>query len=311
MIAICSENIDFTTFGRYSSVIAAKSAIGISLLKVKKAHNRAQSGFFMRNAQLHPDMVGWAGDSSESPGSFLTGKANPVQFTTSQISLCGGELFTIKIEAAIMATIPARITSALQISGVNVTTTSIDIATIFQKRHDDVLKRIRTLECSTEFNARNFAAVEYTDAKGESRTQYKITRDGFAYLAMGFTGKRSAQFKEWFITAFNQLEQALRERQSPNIKYIPASRAEIEALARQLLAAERAKEEADRANAEYERMVFQAANNAERSHVYEFIAPRYMWPNDKQAAIIRIPGRTKEDATRGWAEMIYIGERRV
>ncbi|MGL6295987.1 MAG: Rha family transcriptional regulator, partial [Plesiomonas sp.] len=227
MIAICSENIDFTTFGRYSSVIAAKSAIGISLLKVKTAHDRAYSGFFMRNAQLHPDMVGWAGDSSESLGSVLTSKANPVQFTTNQISLCGGELYKLKTEAAIMATIPARITSALQISGVNVTTTSFDIATIFQKRHDNVIQKIKTLECSSEFADLNFKASEYTDPTGRILPQYKITRDGFAYLAMGFTGKRSAQFKEWFITAFNQLEQALRERQTPNIKYIPASRTEI------------------------------------------------------------------------------------
>ena len=38
---------------------------------------------------------------------------------------------------------------------------------------------------------------------------YQITRDGFAFLAMGFTGKRAAQFKEAYINAFNQMEQAL------------------------------------------------------------------------------------------------------
>ncbi|MDJ5687390.1 MULTISPECIES: Rha family transcriptional regulator, partial [unclassified Salmonella] len=35
------------------------------------------------------------------------------------------------------------------------------------------------------------------------------TRDGFAFLAMGFTGKRAAQFKEAYINAFNQMEKQL------------------------------------------------------------------------------------------------------
>lgn len=38
---------------------------------------------------------------------------------------------------------------------------------------------------------------------------YQITRDGFAFLAMGFTGKRAAQFKEAYINAFNQMEKQL------------------------------------------------------------------------------------------------------
>ncbi|EOS1856350.1 Rha family transcriptional regulator, partial [Escherichia coli] len=36
-----------------------------------------------------------------------------------------------------------------------------------------------------------------------------ITRDGFAFLAMGFTGKRAARFKEAYINAFNQMERCL------------------------------------------------------------------------------------------------------
>ncbi|MDE7065143.1 MAG: Rha family transcriptional regulator, partial [Desulfovibrionaceae bacterium] len=55
------------------------------------------------------------------------------------------------------------------------------------------------LECSTEFNERNFAPVEYKDAKGEMRPAYRLTRDGFAFLAMGFTGKKAAAWKEKFL----------------------------------------------------------------------------------------------------------------
>lgn len=105
-----------------------------------------------------------------------------------------------------MVKTPARRT-APHIAVVNgqPTTTSRDIAETFGKRHDDVLKRIRALDCSPEFNARNFAAVEFTDAKGETRTEYRITRDGFAFLCMGFTGAKAAQWKERYINTFNKL----------------------------------------------------------------------------------------------------------
>ncbi|MCR2507039.1 Rha family transcriptional regulator, partial [Salmonella enterica] len=73
----------------------------------------------------------------------------------------------------------------------------------------DVLKMIRGLDCSPEFTARNFAVSDYTDASGRKLPCYQITRDGFAFLAMGFTGKRAAQFKEAYINAFNQMEKQL------------------------------------------------------------------------------------------------------
>ena len=39
---------------------------------------------------------------------------------------------------------------------------------------------------------------------------YYITRDGFTFLAMGFTGKIAAKFKEAYINAFNEMENKLR-----------------------------------------------------------------------------------------------------
>ncbi|MDR1926176.1 MAG: Rha family transcriptional regulator [Endomicrobium sp.] len=89
-------------------------------------------------------------------------------------------------------------------------TTSLKIAEVFNKRHDAVLRSIKSLDCSEEFNLHNFAVVEYIDAKGEKRPSYTITRDGFTFLAMGFTGKKAAQFKEAYIKAFNTMEQTLK-----------------------------------------------------------------------------------------------------
>ncbi|HAN2493731.1 TPA: Rha family transcriptional regulator, partial [Escherichia coli] len=84
------------------------------------------------------------------------------------------------------------------------------------KRHDDVLKKIRTLECSASFTARNFSVSDYTDCTGRKLPCYQITRDGFAFLAMGFTGKRAAQFKEAYINAFNQMEKQLSKPAVPS-----------------------------------------------------------------------------------------------
>ena len=93
------------------------------------------------------------------------------------------------------------------------TTTSLVIAQTFEKEHKDVLRAIYNMECSPEFNERNFAPVGYKDAKGEIRPAYRLTRDGFAFLAIGFTGKKAAAWKERFLEAFNTMEAALLRQQ--------------------------------------------------------------------------------------------------
>lgn len=85
-------------------------------------------------------------------------------------------------------------------------TTSQAVATYFIKRHDDVLKKIRLLDCSPEFTARNFAASEYIDSTGRKLPMYEMTKDGFVFLVMGFTGKKAAAFKEAYIAEFNRME---------------------------------------------------------------------------------------------------------
>lgn len=213
MCAISSEHIDSMVFGRYISKATAKSVAGIGVLKVTQAHNRAQSGFFVRDALSHLSMVGWAGEPKGSPDSWVTGYANPAQFTTSQIGVCGGELYKITQEAAIMATIPTETAPVIQVVNGHAVTTSLDLAHYFNKRHDNVIQKIKTLECSPSFAALNFQASEYTDISGRKLPCYLITRDGFAFLAMGFTGKRAAAFKEAYISAFNEMERTLKSPQ--------------------------------------------------------------------------------------------------
>ena len=96
-----------------------------------------------------------------------------------------------------------------------ITTTSNQIAEHFGKRHADVMRAIKRLECSAEFTERNFALSEFLDATGRKLPCYRITRDGFVFLAMGFTGKEAAQWKEAYITAFNKMEVELRAKEKP------------------------------------------------------------------------------------------------
>ena len=83
------------------------------------------------------------------------------------------------------------------------TTTSLLIAEKFGKRHDNVLRAVENLECSDEFRHLNFEVSNYTDPTGRALPMFRISRDGFAFLAMGFTGKKAAQWKERFLAAFN------------------------------------------------------------------------------------------------------------
>lgn len=95
-------------------------------------------------------------------------------------------------------------------------TTSLAIAQAFEKEHKNVLRDIQNLECSPKFLELNFELYEYSKDLGigvREYPAYRLTRDGFAFLAMGFTGKKAAAWKERFLEAFNAMEAALLKQQ--------------------------------------------------------------------------------------------------
>ena len=96
------------------------------------------------------------------------------------------------------------------------TTLSTDMARHFGKRHDNVMQTISALraqvpsehlldfqEVSVEVEAGQGAKVSYP--------AYRLTRDGFTLLAMGFTGKKALAFKLAYIAAFNRMEAELQK----------------------------------------------------------------------------------------------------
>lgn len=110
-----------------------------------------------------------------------------------------------------METITQSLQLVKEVNG-QVTTTSLQVAEYFNKDHDKVLRAIRNLDLTDPFNAANFGVVDYTDAKGETRPMYTMTKDGFTLLAMGFTGKKATQFKISYISAFNVMEAKIKEQ---------------------------------------------------------------------------------------------------
>lgn len=97
-------------------------------------------------------------------------------------------------------------------------TTSVVVAEKFGKRHGNVLQAIANLDCSDGFRRLNFKATSYEAIQPNGGTRelpaFEITRDGFSFLAMGFTGREAAAWKEKFIAAFNwQADEINRLRQ--------------------------------------------------------------------------------------------------
>lgn len=92
-------------------------------------------------------------------------------------------------------------------------TSSRAVAERFGKRHDDVLKAIRNLLGDTPdptFGRRNFAESTYLNAQGKQQPEYHLTHDGFALLAMGFTGPKALAWKIRFLEAFKAMARALQ-----------------------------------------------------------------------------------------------------
>ncbi|EMR0715665.1 Rha family transcriptional regulator [Escherichia coli] len=215
------QHIDSGIPGRYTVQAPYKAGAGIGVLKLITEHNRAHAVFSCHEHCYAQIMVGRTGPTSVGPGSVVSGNANPVRLTTSVIGVPCGE-FSKKLTtgAVTMTTLPTLSQPEIAIVDGQAVTSSLAVADFFSKRHDDVLKKIRILDCSPEFCARNFAETSILVRQPNGGTRklpcYQITRDGFAFLAMGFTGKRAARFKEAYINAFNQMEKQLSKPAVPS-----------------------------------------------------------------------------------------------
>lgn len=106
--------------------------------------------------------------------------------------------------------------SLVAVENEHAVTTSLRVAEVFGKQHKNVVRDIKSLDCSEEFRELNFEPSKIAYQNGNIKKQlpmYYITRDGFMFLVMGFTGKTAAKWKEAYIKAFNEMEAKIRAEQ--------------------------------------------------------------------------------------------------
>jgi Rha family phage regulatory protein len=118
---------------------------------------------------------------------------------------------------------------------------SRDVAEKFGKQHDNVLAAVRSAECSEEFRRLNFQAATYRDAQNKPRPAVDMTRDGFCFIAMGFTGASAARWKEAYINAFNQMLARIAPQPVPATvpaEQLAAAHAELVVVQRKLIEAQ-------------------------------------------------------------------------
>lgn len=93
---------------------------------------------------------------------------------------------------------------------------SRDVAARFGKRHGDVLRSIDLLIATAPGCERNFAFSSAPRAMPNGGAKEErfclMDRDGFAILAMGFTGSKAVTWKLDYIAAFNAMEEEIRRR---------------------------------------------------------------------------------------------------
>ncbi|WP_233994413.1 Rha family transcriptional regulator [Campylobacter fetus] len=102
---------------------------------------------------------------------------------------------------------------SFEVVGNQTYTTSLAIADVFEKRHDNIISQIRGLP-QDEFTALNFKVSDYKDSTGRILPAYNLTRDGFSLLVMGFTGERAYKWKVEFIKAFNKMETMIKDNKA-------------------------------------------------------------------------------------------------
>lgn len=92
---------------------------------------------------------------------------------------------------------------------------SLEIAELAGRNHKDVMRSIRDMEPAwVKVNGRNFALVEYKDAKGETRPCYELHYDECMYVASKFNDEARARL----VVRWRDLETGKAEPINSSVK---------------------------------------------------------------------------------------------
>ena len=96
-----------------------------------------------------------------------------------------------------------------------VVTTSLQVAEVFGKRHDRVLRAIdNTIANLPKNGVVRFFKSSYADSKNEKRPMYYMNRGAFELVVMGFTGAKALEWKIKYITAFETMAEQINFRKA-------------------------------------------------------------------------------------------------
>ena len=100
------------------------------------------------------------------------------------------------------------------------TISSLTVAELFEKRPDHVLEAIRDIikRSKKEGGLPLGRETSYVDQWNRRQPSYDLTRDGFMFLTMGFTGDKADEWKWKVIARFNKLEEDVRRFQAAGIR---------------------------------------------------------------------------------------------
>jgi Rha family phage regulatory protein len=114
---------------------------------------------------------------------------------------------------------PSAIAAHIAVVDGQLTTTTLDIAEVFGKRHDNVLRAVyqRMNEVDEEWCHLNFegTVINRPNPGGGAPLQspvIRMTKKGFALVVQKFNGAKATRFQVAYVDEFERMEQALRAR---------------------------------------------------------------------------------------------------
>jgi len=109
------------------------------------------------------------------------------------------------------------ITKAVNVSKNNIFVSSDFIAEVFEKRHSDILLKIR--EEIKYLTAENLVVnsysqdTSYINSRGQEYQRFNLTRKGFDVVVLSMTGNKAKKYKYWFIDEFHKKASIITEHQ--------------------------------------------------------------------------------------------------
>lgn len=97
------------------------------------------------------------------------------------------------------------------------TTTSLQVANTFEKRHKHILRDIKNQieKIGSPDLVREMFQEDTYEIGGREYPMYRMNKDGFTLLVMSYTDDKSMQFKLRYIQAFNEMQKQLDQQSLP------------------------------------------------------------------------------------------------